>query len=40
MATGCGPEDYIPDKYTSDKINLITEGKYYGHPVRKELSCS
>jgi hypothetical protein len=32
MATGCGPGQQIPDKPESDELNLLEEGKYYGHP--------
>jgi glucose/arabinose dehydrogenase len=35
MATGCGPGQYVPDKYDSDELNLIVRGGWYGHPNHK-----
>ena len=32
MATGCGPGQYVPDKYNSDELNLIVRNGWYGHP--------
>jgi len=32
MSMGCGVDDWIPDKYTNDKVNHIMEGHYYGSP--------
>jgi Glucose / Sorbosone dehydrogenase/IPT/TIG domain len=32
MATGCGPGQYVPDKYDSDELNLIVRNGWYGHP--------
>ena len=32
MATGCGPGQYIPDKYDTDELNLIVRNGWYGHP--------
>lgn len=35
MATGCGPGQYIPDKYDTDELNLIVRNGWYGHPNHK-----
>lgn len=32
MKTGCGAGQQVPDKYEMDKLNLLEQGKYYGHP--------
>jgi len=38
MATGCGVGEFMPDVETEDKINLLVQGGYYGHPNPKRAA--
>lgn len=40
MLTGCGPNQFIADVETEDKINLLVKGGYYGHPNPKRASAN
>lgn len=35
---GCGPCQFIPGVQSSDKINLLQKGNYYGHPNLKRAA--
>ena len=35
MSTGCGKDDFTLDIQSSDEVNHILQGMYYGHPNRK-----
>ena len=37
--TGCGPTQFMPAVETSDKINLLEKGKYYGMPNAKRAAA-
>ena len=39
MQTGCGPNDWIPDIETEDKVNILLQGSYLGHPNARRATA-
>jgi len=39
MKTGCAPNEFIPDVETEDKVNILLQGSYLGHPNARRASA-